>query len=388
MKTTSIHTLFFSPTGTSRKIAAAVAQGLAGSGASTGAEEARDHGTAARTHIAGEDAAAQATGKNLGTAIPGDKNPGTTSADGTVPVPRTADGKVPAAGTLPVTAIDLTHPAGNPAPLPAGTVAVFAVPVYGGHVAPTALERLRDIRGEGTPAVVLAVYGNRAFGTAVTELAAFVAQRGFIPVAAGAFVGEHSYSTPATPIAQGRPDAQDMAAAAAFGAQVREKLTRTEMPCGGNYGDVNVPEAPPAPATYKSGGMNRSKSGGKIERPHIPEGIAPIDAAKLREPRTPLLSQLRFIRFVLGYRRRQKRNPVALLPRGDAARCTQCGRCAALCPTQAIARGDELHTDPARCIRCCACVKGCAFGARTFETPFAAALARNFTRRKPPVTML
>ncbi|MFR4395415.1 MAG: DUF362 domain-containing protein [Alistipes finegoldii] len=100
------------------------------------------------------------------------------------------------------------------------------------------------------------------------------------------------------------------------------------------------------------------------------------------------MSKLRFIRFVLGYRRRQKRNPIALLPAGDAARCTQCGRCVALCPTQAIARGDELHTDPARCIRCCACVKGCAFGARTFETPFAAVLSRNFARRKPPVTLM
>ena len=48
----------------------------------------------------------------------------------------------------------------------------------------------------------------------------------------------------------------------------------------------------------------------------------------------------------------------------------------------------ELHTDPARCIRCCACVKGCAFGARTFETPFAAVLSRNFARRKPPVTLM
>lgn len=159
-----------------------------------------------------------------------------------------------------------------------------------------------------------------------------------------AFVGEHSYSTPGTPIAEGRPDTQDLAEAAAFGARIGQKLAHGET--------------------------------------------GPIDAAKLREPHTPLLSKLRFIRFVLGYRRRQKRNPVALLPAGDAARCTQCGRCVALCPTQAIARGDELHTDPARCIRCCACVKGCAFGARTFETPFAAVLSRNFARRKPPVTLM
>lgn len=86
---------------------------------------------------------------------------------------------------------------GKTAVLPADAAAVFAVPVYGGRVAPAALERLQEIRGEGTPAVVLAVYGNRAFGTAVAQLAAFVAERGFVPVAAGAFVGEHSYSTPA-----------------------------------------------------------------------------------------------------------------------------------------------------------------------------------------------
>lgn len=337
---------------------------------------------------AGGNTAARVTGEKPGTAMPGDNNPGTKSADGTVPVPRTADGKAPADGVLTVTAIDLTHPAGTPAPLPADTVAVFAVPVYGGHVAPTALERMRDIRGKGTPAVVLAVYGNRAFGTAVTQLAAFVAERGFVPVAAGAFVGEHSYSAPATPIAPGRPDAQDLAAATAFGAQVREKLTRAKVHGDGVHGNGAGPGAYPVPGGYKNDGANSGREGGKNEGTRAPEGIIPIDAAKLREPRTPLLSQLRFIRFVLGYRRRQKRNPAVLLPRGDAARCTQCGRCVALCPTQAIARGDELHTDPARCIRCCACVKGCAFGARTFTTPFAAALARNFSRRKPPVTLL
>lgn len=359
MKTTSIYTLFFSPTGTSRRIAAAVAQGMAGT-----------KGRATRA----------SAGDNTAPEPPAGQTPeaGTAAA---APEPAAGNRGETASvhGAPAVTAIDLTYPAGQPAPLPAGAVAIFAVPVYGRHVAPAALERLREIRGEGTPAIVLAVYGNRSFGTAVAELASFVAERGFVPVAAGAFVGEHSYSTPETPIAQGRPDAQDLAAATAFGAQVREKLAKTGSSPGRNPETASDTAA--TTRTTQTDSMDAAKA-------PATGALVPVDPAKLREPRTPLLPKLRFIRFVLGYRRRQKRNPVVLLPEGDAARCTQCGRCVALCPTQAIARGDELHTDPARCIRCCACVKGCAFGARTFRTPFAAALARNFVRQKPPVTLL
>ena len=203
--------------------------------------------------------------------------------------------------------IDLTHAAAHSAALSTGAVAVIAAPVYGGHVAPTAAKRLETLRGSGTPAVVIAVYGNRAFEKAAAELAALAARQGFVPVAAAAFVGEHSYSTPETPVAAGRPDAQDLARAAEFGAAVRKKLA------------AGTP--------------------------------APVDAAKLKDVHTPLVPMLRFIRFVVGYRRRQKKNPVVYLPACDADRCTHCGRCAAICPTQAIARGDEAHTDPARCIR-------------------------------------
>ena len=50
--------------------------------------------------------------------------------------------------------------------------------------------------------------------------------------------------------------------------------------------------------------------------------------------------------------------------------------------------GREELTDAAHCIRCCACVKSCPVGARSFETPFAAALARSFRKPKPNVTLL
>lgn len=153
--------------------------------------------------------------------------------------------------------IDLTHAAAHSAALSAGAVAVIAAPVYGGHVAPTAAKRLETLRGSGTPAVVIAVYGNRAFEKAAAELVALAARQGFVPVAAAAFVGEHSYSTPETPVAAGRPDAQDLARAAEFGAAVRKKLA------------AGTP--------------------------------APVDAAKLKDVHTPLVPMLRFIRFVVGY---------------------------------------------------------------------------------------
>ena len=71
-----------------------------------------------------------------------------------------------------------------------GDAAVFAVPVYGGHAAPLALRRLDAVRGDGTPAVVVVLYGNRAYEHAACELADVVAARGFVPVAAAAVVGE------------------------------------------------------------------------------------------------------------------------------------------------------------------------------------------------------
>ena len=91
------------------------------------------------------------------------------------------------------TEIDLTHPSGREQTLAADAAAVIAVPVYGGDVAPTALERLRSLHGRATPAVVVVLYGNRAFGRAAVRLAQVVAEQGFVPVAAAAFVGEHSY---------------------------------------------------------------------------------------------------------------------------------------------------------------------------------------------------
>lgn len=220
-------------------------------------------------------------------------------------------------------------------------IAVFAVPVYGGHAAPEALKRLGAVRGAGTPAVVIVLYGNRAYDAAARELAAFVTERGFVPVAAAAFVGEHSYSTARWPIASGRPDDTDCAEAEAFGREVAAKVA---------------------------------------------EGIRGVDVQRLPSVRSGVRATWRFIRFVVGYRCRRNEHPAAV--ETAAERCTHCGRCAALCPMGAIAAGSEERTDAARCIRCCACVKGCPTGARSYDSPFAPALSRNFAQQKPNQTLI
>ena len=53
-------------------------------------------------------------------------------------------------------------------------------------------------------------------------------QLGFTPLAAGAFIGEHSYSRPNMPIAEGRPDVTDLQIAEQFGKDCLTKLEKDE----------------------------------------------------------------------------------------------------------------------------------------------------------------
>ena len=128
---------------------------------------------------------------------------------------------------LPGDTLDLTcRQLKSPIRLANDCLAIVSVPVYAGRVAPLALKRLKTVLGDATPAILIATYGNRDYEDALVELRDVLTAQGFLPLAAGAFIGEHSYSRPGMPIAEGRPDAQDLREAETFGRQAFASLTR------------------------------------------------------------------------------------------------------------------------------------------------------------------
>jgi len=90
-----------------------------------------------------------------------------------------------------------------------GDLVIIGAPVYAGRISLTAIERLQKLKFAGNPAVLVAVFGNRNLDDALIELREIATGIGLQPVAAAAFIGEHSYSTKNFPIAKGRPDALD-----------------------------------------------------------------------------------------------------------------------------------------------------------------------------------
>ena len=122
----------------------------------------------------------------------------------------------------PVEELDLTRPAvrRETHAFTAGDVVVIGVPVYYGRV-PAVPALLDSLRGEDTPAVLLAVYGNRAIDDALAELADLAAARGFKVLAAGSFVAPHTFSAR---VGAGRPSGADLAAAAELGQKAADKL--------------------------------------------------------------------------------------------------------------------------------------------------------------------
>lgn len=200
---------------------------------------------------------------------------------------------------------------------------LIAVPVYAGRVAPIALQRIQRLRGVNAPVILIAVYGNRDYEDALVELRDEVTRLGFTPLAAGAFIGEHSYSRPGMPIGEGRPDATDLQKAELFGQECLNKLLKIEA-LGDFFIKGNIPYRDVGPSTP----------------------VAPVCTEN----------------------------------------CFACGECMDICPTHAISRNEQggIETEVLKCIKCCACVKECPNEARKFDTPYTPMLHQKCGARCEP----
>jgi ferredoxin/flavodoxin len=104
---------------------------------------------------------------------------------------------------------------------------LFCVPVYGGRIPVPIYDRMKDISGKKTPAVVVAVYGNRAVDDAGIEMRDLVSSKGFVVVGYAEFIAPHSL---APQYGAGRPDASDMAVMDHFASGLSSKIESAEKP--------------------------------------------------------------------------------------------------------------------------------------------------------------
>ena len=184
---------------------------------------------------------------------------------------------------------------------------IVGVPVYMGRVPALIGDWLNQIKANKTPVVCVAVYGNREFEDALLELKNTCLQRGCVPIAGAAFIGEHSFSSTELPTAANRPDIDDIKKAEVFGKNIAQKL---ELFPTGQIPELNVP------GNYPYGGITQ---------------LWDVDFLDVSEE------------------------------------CKQCGICASSCPTGAINPENSSSIDIKKCITCCACIKICPQNARSMK---------------------
>lgn len=188
-------------------------------------------------------------------------------------------------------------------------LAIIGVPVYSGRVPPIAVNRLKKLKADNCPAILVTVYGNCDFADALIELRDIAVEMGCKPVAAATFIGEHSFSTEGLPVAHGRPDVNDLKIAAGFGREVKCRILES------NLDDINILVP----------GNN----------PYAPvEDLPPVSPVTLK------------------------------------SFCTMCGTCVSECPTGSIHLNGEVVTETGTCILCCACVRSCPDKARVNDNDF------------------
>lgn len=173
-------------------------------------------------------------------------------------------------------------------------ICIVAVPSFGGRVPTIAAEHLEKITGNGAKAILIAVFGNRAYDDTLLELKTILTDGGFCCAAAVAAVAEHSIMHQ---FAQARPDKKDLEELSRFAKQIRQRIEENRIPeeliLPGNhpYREYNgVPIKPVAKKNCTKCGLCAKK--------------CPVQAIPLNNPSET-----------------------------DYKKCISCMRCVSICPT-------------------------------------------------------
>lgn len=208
--------------------------------------------------------------------------------------------------------IDLTLPKVREENIPLidGDIVLIGVPVYEEKIPEIVYLFLAKLKGNGKPVIIVGVYGNIGDGIVLNELDFITQKSGFKLVGAGSFVGEHSFSTEEIPIAQNRPNNDDLNKAEEFGKSIMEKMKNIN-----SLNDVSI---------------------------KIPQGKLPLMAKIVPKNSARLFTKTPF---------------------ADMSKCSRCNICVKLCPMSAIDK-ETLEIDEEQCLRCFCCVKRCPKKAR------------------------
>lgn len=237
---------------------------------------------------------------------------------------------------LPVEKLDYTLPAAREEinSFDKTDLVIWGTPVYAGRVPNKLLPYVqKNFVGNGALAVPVAVFGNRSFDDALSELRNILEDNGFHTIAGAGVAAQHAFSKV---LAVGRPDQTDLEKLEAFSTKVVEK--------------INTLEDFPQPVDVK--GSNPP------EVYYTPKGL--------------------------------DGNPTVFLkakPKTDMEKCNHCGVCIQRCPMGSINKEDPSDVFGI-CIKCHACVKRCPQDAKYFDDEQFLShkhmLERDFARRAEP----
>ncbi|MDO5851324.1 MAG: EFR1 family ferrodoxin [Methanobacteriaceae archaeon] len=129
-------------------------------------------------------------------------------------------------------------------------ITIIGFPVYYGRVPTILNEVINNIKGENTKTIIIGVYGNRDYDDALLEIKNNLEKNGLNIIAAGAFIGEHSFSDK---LAANRPDMKDLGIASDFASKIIKKLETEEeenkLEITGNYPYKEFNEISASPKT-------------------------------------------------------------------------------------------------------------------------------------------